>query len=76
MIRQVERDGAVTLAAAPSYVNVARSIWLYQSDCLSVLDAIAAKHPDGYFDMIFADPPYFLSNGGHEKPLICKSPMR
>jgi len=29
-----------------------------------VLDAIAAKHPNGCFDMIFVDPPYFLSNGG------------
>ena len=27
-------------------------------------DGIARKHPDGCFDMIFADPPYFLSNGG------------
>ena len=29
-----------------------------------MMDAIAARHPDGCFDMIFADPPYFLSNGG------------
>ena len=28
------------------------------------LDAIAAKYPEGRFDAIFADPPYFLSNGG------------
>jgi site-specific DNA-methyltransferase (adenine-specific) len=28
------------------------------------LDAIAAKYPAGQFDAIFADPPYFLSNGG------------
>jgi DNA modification methylase len=26
------------------------------------LDAIAAKYPDGRFDAIFADPPYFFSN--------------
>ena len=46
------------------YRDDAHGIWLYQGDCLEVLDAIAAKHPDGCFDMIFADPPYFLSNGG------------
>lgn len=32
-------------------------IFLYQGDCLEVLDAIYAKHPDGCFDMVFADPP-------------------
>jgi site-specific DNA-methyltransferase (adenine-specific) len=37
---------------------------LYHGDCLDLLDKIAAKHPDGVFDMVFADPPYFLSNGG------------
>jgi site-specific DNA-methyltransferase (adenine-specific) len=37
---------------------------LYHADCLSLLDAIAAKHREGRFDAIFADPPYFLSNGG------------
>ncbi len=39
-------------------------VWLYQGDCLEVLDALAVKHPEGCFDAIFADPPYFLSNGG------------
>jgi site-specific DNA-methyltransferase (adenine-specific) len=37
---------------------------LYHADCLTLLDAIAAKYPAGRFDAIFADPPYFLSNGG------------
>src|SRR5216683_1587998 len=46
------------------YRDDPHGIFLYQDDCLEVLDAIATKHPDGCFDMIFADPPYFLSNGG------------
>jgi site-specific DNA-methyltransferase (adenine-specific) len=39
-------------------------IRLYQGNSLELLDAIATKYPDGRFDAIFADPPYFLSNGG------------
>ena len=52
-----------------AYRDDAHGIYLYQGDCLAVLDAIAAKHPAGCFDMIFADPPYFLSNGG----ITCKA---
>ena len=37
---------------------------IYHANSLELLDAIATKYPDGRFDMIFADPPYFLSNGG------------
>jgi site-specific DNA-methyltransferase (adenine-specific) len=37
---------------------------LYHGNSLELLDAIAAKYPEGRFDCIFADPPYFLSNGG------------
>jgi site-specific DNA-methyltransferase (adenine-specific) len=37
---------------------------LYHGNCLELLDAMAAKYPAGRFDAIFADPPYFLSNGG------------
>lgn len=39
-------------------------IWLYQSNCLEFMDTLISKYPEGKFDMIFADPPYFLSNGG------------
>ena len=37
---------------------------LAQGNSLEVLDALHEKFPDGCFDCIFADPPYFLSNGG------------
>ncbi len=33
---------------------------LYNADCLEVL----AEMPENSVDMIFADPPYLLSNGG------------
>ena len=33
---------------------------LYHGNSLELLDAIAAKYPDGRFDAIFAAPPYFL----------------
>lgn len=33
---------------------------LYNNDCLKILEDI----PENTFDMIFADPPYMLSNGG------------
>ena len=36
-----------------------KNIRLYQGNCLEVLKSI----PENTFDMIFADPPYFLSNG-------------
>jgi site-specific DNA-methyltransferase (adenine-specific) len=40
-------------------------IRLYHGNSLELLDAIYAKYGDaGRFDAIFADPPYFLSNGG------------
>jgi hypothetical protein len=65
-------DGVVLEAASPAplhlaYENAEAGIWLYNDNCLTVMDAIAAKYPEGRFDMIFADPPYFLSNGGISK---------
>ena len=41
---------------------------LLQGDCLELLK----QFPDGEFDLVFADPPYFLSNGG----FTCKAGRR
>lgn len=49
---------------ANRYRDDSNGIWLYQGNCLEILDVINKKYPEGRFDMIFADPPYFLSNGG------------
>jgi site-specific DNA-methyltransferase (adenine-specific) len=47
------------------YSSDAPFVRLYQGNSLELLDAIYAKYGDeGRFDAIFADPPYFLSNGG------------
>jgi len=52
--------------SAPELIlhDASHRLWLYHGNCLELLDAIAAKYPEGRFDAIFADPPYFLSNGG------------
>lgn len=42
---------------------------LYRGDCLALLSQVTEQYPDGAFDLIFADPPYFLSNGG----ITCKN---
>ena len=47
-------------------------IQLHHGDCLAVLDALIAARNGTRFDVVFADPPYFLSNGG----TTCRSGRR
>ena len=42
----------------------ANNVVLYQADSLALMEELGQEHPAGLFDMIFADPPYFLSNDG------------
>src|SRR5579872_1338057 len=44
----------------PVFHDPKHHIKLYQGDCLEILSAL----PESCVDLIFADPPYFLSNGG------------
>lgn len=72
-----EFDLFQTIAASPSktssnrliYTDTQKGVYLYHANCLELMDAIIKKYPNGIFDMIFADPPYFLSNGG----ITCKN---
>lgn len=74
----VSRDmRALSLPSTPTTVELAyqdenRGLTVYRGDSLALLDRLTAEHPEGLFDMIFADPPYFLSSGGH----TCKGGRR
>jgi site-specific DNA-methyltransferase (adenine-specific) len=48
-------------SAGPNYA-------LYRGDCVELMQAL----PEAGFDLVFADPPYFLSNGG----FTCQSGRR
>jgi site-specific DNA-methyltransferase (adenine-specific) len=50
---------------SPYFQNANRSFILHQGDCRQVLEQLPAES----VDLIFADPPYFLSNGG----ITCQS---
>ena len=45
---------------APVFDDPKHHIRIYQGDCLEILEKI----PEDSVDLVFADPPYFLSNGG------------
>ncbi|MGH9745071.1 MAG: DNA-methyltransferase, partial [Candidatus Acidiferrales bacterium] len=44
----------------PTFHDAKHHIKIFQGDCLDILAAI----PESCIDLIFADPPYFLSNNG------------
>lgn len=50
---------AVSSVATPFFRSPDRAFTLLHGDCVELLKQFEFK-----FDMIFADPPYFLSNGG------------
>lgn len=54
---------------SPYYTSDENDFVLYRGDCREIVTNL-----DGQFDMIFADPPYFLSNGGmsvHSGKAVC-----
>src|SRR5437763_16938814 len=53
-------SGVKPLLQSPAFEDSKHHIKIYQGDCLEILAAI----PESSVDLIFADPPYFLSNGG------------
>lgn len=51
------------------FSDVEHGVYLFQEDCICFMEKLVNIFNEGIFDMIFADPPYFLSNGG----ITCKS---
>ncbi len=45
---------------APAFEDTRHHLKIFLGDCLEILTAI----PENSVDLVFADPPYFLSNGG------------
>jgi site-specific DNA-methyltransferase (adenine-specific) len=60
--KSAEKEANITVAGlpAPVFHDPKHGIKIYHGDCLEILPAI----PEESIDVIFADPPYFLSNNG------------
>lgn len=69
LFQSIVADPTDTSSNRLIYSDNQKGIYLYHANCLELMDVIIKKYPDGCFDMIFADPPYFLSNGG----ITCKN---
>ena len=59
---KLAEEAAVYHSRLKKYVS--DGLIIYNENTLNVMRRILDKHPNGCFDMIFADPPYFLSNDG------------
>ncbi len=62
-------SGAAVERPSPYFVSDHRDFILYHGDALELLPQIFPTTADASVDLIFADPPYFLSNGG----ITCQS---
>lgn len=49
-----------SISYQPYFEDLKRGVVLFKEDCFDILPQL----PENSIDMIFADPPYFLSNGG------------
>jgi site-specific DNA-methyltransferase (adenine-specific) len=56
----IESEAPRPALPAPVFHDAKHHIKIFQGDCLDILAAI----PESCVDLIFADPPYFLSNNG------------
>jgi site-specific DNA-methyltransferase (adenine-specific) len=50
--------------SAPYFISDSRDFILYHGDALQMLPQLFPSGAEAAVDLIFADPPYFLSNGG------------
>ncbi len=53
-------NGGLPMDGTPHPYYASPGVRLYQGDCIELLGVL----PQESFDMVFADPPYLLSNGG------------
>jgi site-specific DNA-methyltransferase (adenine-specific) len=56
----IQEHNAEAQAPTPYFINESGSFSLFEGDCLALIPRLG----EARFDLIFADPPYFLSNGG------------
>ena len=60
MLSKMRTESFFDIGIEPYYENRDHHVKLFCGDCLQILP----QFPDSSIDMVFADPPYFLSNGG------------